>query len=160
MLRISDYLNNFKNKLKFKILYQNRFLYRNIRIRGPLSVFLEDTARIEIGGAFFNRGCSLNAHKLIRIGENCIFGENVKIYDHNHVFERMDVPISQQGFSVDEVIIGDNCWVGSNVVILKGVTIGNNVVIGANCLIYRDIPSNTIVKMGSNLMISERLDNV
>lgn len=50
-----------------------------------------------------------------------------------------------QGFSSSEISIGDNCWIASNVVILKGVNIGNNVVIGAGCVIYKDIPDHTIV---------------
>lgn len=156
LLRFSEKINTTLFKLKMKVLYQNRVIYKGLRIRGAVSFFLEDEARVEIGGAFFNRGCSLNAHKLIRIGNNCIFGENVKIYDHNHLYNRIDIPISQQGFSEGEVVIGDNCWIGSNVTILKGVTIGDNVVIGANCLIYKDVPSNAVVKLGNTLIITER----
>ena len=123
-------------------------------------MFLEDTARVEIGCAFFNRGCSLNAHKRIKIGDNCLFGENVKIYDHNHIYKRKGIPISQQGFTVADVVIGNNCWICSDVIILKGVTIGDNVVIGAKCLIYKDIPSNSVVKSSDSLKISERIDIV
>ncbi|WP_455266069.1 DapH/DapD/GlmU-related protein [Phascolarctobacterium sp.] len=49
--------------------------------------------------------------------------------------------------------IGSHCWVGSNVVILKGVTIGDNCVIGAGCVITEDIPSNSIVTMDRKLLI-------
>lgn len=155
-VKISDKINTLLYKVKLKVLYQNRVTYQGLRIRGTLSVCLEDDARVEIGGAFFNRGCSLNAHKMIRIGDDCIFGENVKIYDHNHLYNRSDVPISQQGFSIGEIVIGNNCWIGSNVTILRGVTIGDNVIIGANCLIYKDIPANTVVKLGNALIITER----
>lgn len=76
-------------------------------------------------------------------------GNYLKDYSGNlSKFDKIkDVPISQHGFSVADVIIGDNCWIGSDVIILKGVTIGDNVVIGAKCLIYKDIPSNSIVKI-------------
>lgn len=158
LLRIIEKVNSVKHKIKFKILYRNRFSYKSLTVRGSMAIFLEDGACVEIGSAFFNRGCSLNAHKRIKIGDNCLFGENVKIYDHNHIYKRKDVPISQQGFSVTDVIIGDNCWIGSDVIILKGVTIGDNVVIGAKCLIYKDIPSNSIVKSNSSLTITERID--
>ena len=158
LLRIIGKLNTIKHKIKLKILYKDRFSYKGLTIRGNFSAFIEDNASIEIGSAFFNRGCSLNAHKRIMIGDNCLFGENVKVYDHNHIYKRKDVPISQQGFTVDDVIIGDNCWIGSDVIILKGVTIGDNVVIGAKCLIYKDIPSNSIVKSNSSLTITERID--
>lgn len=159
LLRLTDYLNKARYSFLLKVLYQKRFSYGNIRIRGDFHVFLEEGARVCIGSAFFNRGCSLSAHQMIRIGNNCIFGENVKIYDHNHIYSRTDVPISKQGFTVEEVIIGDNCWIGSNVTILKGVTIGNNSVIGANCIIYKDIPDNSIVKFKSEVTIENRYDN-
>ncbi|MDN0066650.1 DapH/DapD/GlmU-related protein [Bacteroides gallinaceum] len=38
-----------------------------------------------------------------------------------------------------------HCWIGSNVVILKGVTIGNNCVIEAGCVVYKDVPDNSVV---------------
>lgn len=84
-------------------------------------------------------------------------GENVHIYDHNHVFKDKRLPIASQGFKDKAVIIGDNCWIGTGVTILGGVTIGDNVVIGANCLIYHDIPSDTVVKHKQELIIEDRL---
>ena len=42
------------------------------------------------------------------------------------------------------VHIGDNVWLGANVVVLKGVTIGNNAVIAANSVVCKDVPANTL----------------
>ena len=42
------------------------------------------------------------------------------------------------------IVIGDNVWVGGNVVILGGVTIGDNVVIGAGSVVTKDIPPNSL----------------
>lgn len=98
------------------------------------------------GHCFFNSYCSINVMKYVEIGDHCIFGENVKIYDHNHVFNIANKLISQSGYSCKEIIIGDNCWIGSNVTILAGAKIGNNCVIGANVVISKSIPNNTIIK--------------
>lgn len=84
--------------------------------------------------------------KGIKIGENCIFGENVLIYDHDHRFRERRGLIKDQGFVIKEVVLGNNIWIGSNVTILKGVNIGDNSVIGANCVIYKDVPENTLVR--------------
>mgnify|MGYP003303025663 CR=1 FL=1 len=100
---------------------------------------------------FFNNDCSLNAHKSIEIGTDCLFGENVKIYDHNHIFKDTRMRIAKQGYKVDNVVIGSNCWICSNVVILKGVKIGDNCIIGAGCIIKKDVPEGTIVKNESNI---------
>ena len=53
--------------------------------------------------------------------------------------------------------IGNNCWICTNAVILKGVEIGDNSVIGAGCVIYRDIPANSVVKSNGGITI-ESLD--
>ena len=86
------------------------------------------------------------------IGHHTLFGENVKIYDHNHVFNKKNEYVVNQGFSTGKVIIGNNCWIGSNTVILKGSRIGNNCVIGAGCVISGEIPDGTIVKRKNNLI--------
>ena len=52
---------------------------------------------------------------------------------------------------------GNNCWICTNAVILKGVEIGDNSVIGAGCVIYRDIPANSVVKSNGSITI-ESLD--
>lgn len=86
-----------------------------------------------------NNYCSINCLEKIEIGENTLFGESVKIYDHNHQYS--SEKIEHQA----PIKIGKNCWFGSNVIILKGVTIGDNVILGAGCVIHKDIPSNSIV---------------
>lgn len=40
--------------------------------------------------------------------------------------------------------VGNNVWIGGNVVVLPGVTIGDNVVIGAGSVVNKDIPSNSV----------------
>lgn len=113
-----------------------------------------ESACITIGeNVFINNYCSLNCLYRISIGDNTIIGENFKVYDHNHKHSDHLKLIKEQGFSFAEVNIGHNCWIGSNVVILKGVSIGDNTIIGANCLIYKSIPANSIVKNNSNLSI-------
>lgn len=97
----------------------------------------------------------MNAIKCISIGEGCIFGENVKIYDHNHNFADTEAKIKDQGYTVAPVHIGNRCWFGSNTVILKGTCIGNNCVIGAGCVISQDIPDDSIVTSDRQLKIEK-----
>lgn len=69
----------------------------------------------------------------------------MKIYDYNHKFNKKEIPFREQGYKDDGIIIGNNVWIGSNSIILKGVNIGDNVVIGANTVVTEDIESNCIV---------------
>ena len=118
------------------------------------------TGRIKIGKkCFFNIGCSLNCKDEITIGDYCLFGENVKMYDHNHVYHDIAKPIAGQGFTTAPIKIGNNCWIGSNVTILKGVEIGENTIIGANCLIYKSIPASSIVTLSQELTVRRRVDS-
>lgn len=94
---------------------------------------------------FFNNYCSITCFHSIIIGDDCQFGEGVKFYDHNHQYKATDKPINQQGYSTGSIKIGNNCWFGSDVIVLKNVEIGDNVVVGAGCVIHKSIPSNTVV---------------
>lgn len=123
---------------------------KNVTWRNNFSVMIDKKGYLEIGdNCFFNNGCSLNANKYIHIGEGTIFGENVKIYDHNHRFADSNLSIKDQGFSNGSVYIGKHCWIGSNVVILKGSRVGDNCVIGAGCIISGDIPGGHIVQINT-----------
>lgn len=114
-------------------------------------------ARITIGShVFFNNYCSLNASREITIGGYTIFGEGVKVYDHNHCYRDHTKPIKEQGYSVAPVHIGAHCWIASNVVILKGVSIGDRSVIGAGCVIYKDVPAGSVVICRQDLQVRQQ----
>jgi acetyltransferase-like isoleucine patch superfamily enzyme len=77
------------------------------------------------------------------IGNNCLMGYNVNIYDSNfHDLEPNLRRISTVNSA--KVIIEDNVFIGSNVTILKGCKIGINSVIGAGAVVVGDIPPNSI----------------
>ena len=64
--------------------------------------------------------------------------------------------IEHKKFNTSPIKIGNNCWLGSNVIVLKGVEIGNNCVIGAGCIIYKNIPAGSVVINNQELMIKNQ----
>lgn len=138
------------------VFYKNIKIGRGLRVRRNVTLNCNGGELIIGKGAFINSNSSINARKLIKIGDYFLAGENVHIYDHNHIFEDQSKPIAGQGFKCLPVTIGDNVWVASNVTILGGVSIGDNCVIGANCLIYKDIPNGSVVKCSQQLLIEKR----
>lgn len=142
-------------KLLFTVIYHGKVTFdKGVHWRRNFTIMLSPNAKLTIGRfCFFNNDCSINANNRIQIGEGTLFGENVKIYDHNHRFKDKMVPIKEQGYSNGEVIIGKHTWIGSNVVLLKGTNIGDNCVIGAGCVINSAIPDGTIIRTENNLII-------
>jgi acetyltransferase-like isoleucine patch superfamily enzyme len=126
------------NGKKSKIIIGNKcYIRRNSDIESHQGI-------IEIGDrVFFNKNLTLVSRKEILIGDNCIFGEDISIYDHNHSFENKQKPIRDQGFNTASVKIGCNVWVGCKTYIGSGVTIGDNVLIAAGSIVIKSIPDNS-----------------
>lgn len=139
------HLVSFIKVMWFKILWQGKFCVgENLQFRKGFTLLIMSEGRVKIGDdVFFNNYCSVCSMNNVSIGTGTIFGENVKIYDHNHIYTDTVLPIKKQGYTSAPIYIGVHCWIGSNVTILKGVKIGDNCVIGAGCVIYKDVPSNT-----------------
>jgi len=75
----------------------------------------------------------------LEIGDYCSISAGVQIYSHDTV--RWAVSGGVEKIEYGSVRIGNNCYLGPNVVISKGITIGNQCVIGANSFVNRDVPS-------------------
>jgi len=96
-----------------------------------------------------NVGISPNAFISVRgpvkIGSDCIFGPDVKLFSENHVTQRLDTPIYLQGATRKGIEIGRDCWIGAGAVILDGVHIGDQVVVAAGAVVTMDVPPRSIV---------------
>ena len=75
------------------------------------------------------------------IGKHVMMGPDVTIFVRNHMFDRTDIPMDQQGFTIEKpVVIEDDVWIGARVIILPGVHIGTGAVIGAGAVVTKDVP--------------------
>lgn len=92
-------------------------------------------------GPFGFIGCS---GKII-IGKNVMIGPRVSLFAENHNFNDIHKSIKSQGVNNKGIVIEDDCWIGSGVIILDGVRIGHGSVIGAGTLVTKNIPPNSIV---------------
>jgi acetyltransferase-like isoleucine patch superfamily enzyme len=102
--------------------------------------------RVRIGeGTFLNIGVMVAAVELVEIGSHCMLANGCFVTDGNHRFDDPRTPVPWQGFSTKgPTRIGDNVWLGANVVVTSGVTIGERCVVGANSVVTQDIPPFSI----------------
>ncbi len=79
------------------------------------------------------------------IGDDCIIGQYLSCHPENHVYDDPKKPIRLQGVTRKGIKIGRNCWIGSKVTILDGVTIGDNCVIAAGAVVTKSMPPNSVI---------------
>jgi len=92
----------------------------------------------------------------ITIGKNVMLGPKCSLFAENHVFSDTDTSIKNQGVKQKGITIEDDCWIGSNVTILDGVTIGKGSVVGAGTLVTKDVSAGSVVMDKRIKQIKER----
>ena len=119
---------------------------------GRMVMIVDNSGKLTIGShVYFNEDAMISCKGQIEIGSGCRFGPNVKIFDNNHRFDAANGVTDQH--NAGDIFIGENCWIGANVVILKDTKIGKNSVIGAGCVVSGVIPEKSIVTQGRELRI-------
>jgi galactoside O-acetyltransferase len=106
--------------------------------------FNADGGNISVGDSTaFNHDVHINGAcgRNIKIGAYCLIGPGVVMRTASHRISRLDVKIQNQGHDPLDIVIGDDCWIGANAVILGGVKIGEGAVIGAGAVVTKDVPA-------------------
>lgn len=81
---------------------------------------------------------------LITLGKNVHITDGVKFINHDGgtLLYRRQIPDLE---ITKPIVVGNDVYIGNNVIILPGVTIGNNVIIGAGAVVTKNIPDNSVV---------------
>lgn len=91
----------------------------------------------------------------IFLGKGSYIGPNVGIITANHVIGNLDK--HEEG---KDVIIGEQCWIGMNSVILPGVILGKNVVVAAGSVVNKSFEDGNVIIGGTPAKILKRLDQL
>jgi len=81
----------------------------------------------------------------VTLGDGVRVGAHSSLLGFNHTFALHDRPVYQQPISSRGITVGDDVWIGSQVVVVDGVTIGEHSVIGAGAVVTRDVPPYSVV---------------
>ena len=115
-----------------------------------------DASRIVIGNNCRINGAYIHAQESIVIGDNCVMASGINIIDSNA--HRVNCANRTKGRdNPKEIRIGNNVWIGLNVVILKGTILGNNCVVGAGSVVKGTFPDNSIIQ-GNPAVLTARIE--
>ncbi|HGM6702422.1 acyltransferase [Serratia bockelmannii] len=99
--------------------------------------------KTKLGDNFNSNGLTVIGKGNVTIGDNfhCGFGCILITENHNH--HGNAIPYDST-YIIKDVIIGDNVWLGVNVIILPGVTIGEGAIIQAGSVVTKHVPAFAI----------------
>jgi len=112
----------------------------NVTILHPERVYIGDNTEIGLR-------CILWGGKetsTLKIGKNVMIGPSVKLIAFDHGMKISDIPMIDQTSNDKDIVIGDDVWIGANVVVTAGCKIGNGAVVAAGSIVTKDIPENVI----------------
>ena len=89
-------------------------------------------------------GCYIGCSGGITIGSDVMFGPGVMLFAEDHVFDSIDQTIKSQGVRWAPIVIEDDCWLASRVIVTSGVHIGRGSVVGAGSVVTHDIPAYSV----------------
>lgn len=91
---------------------------------------------------FMNYDCIMIDGGYIRIGKHTLIGPHCQFYTPQHPMDYVERREEKE--TAYPITIGEDCWLGGNVVVCPGVTIGNRCIIAAGSVVTKDIPDDSL----------------
>lgn len=150
------------NQLKNSDTQKRNELIRKIIKSTGINIYIEPSFwcdygyNIEVGENFYaNHNLTILDCAKVTFGNNVFIGPNCSFYTAGHP---LDAQQRNEGLEYARPItIGDNVWLGGNVVVLPGVSVGNNAVIGAGSVVTKDIPDQ-VVAVGNPCRVIKNIE--
>lgn len=131
---------------------------KNFKLETDAKIRVIDGGTLEIGeNCFINCGSYITVMGSTKIGNNCMFGPNVMVFDHDHDY-KTEGGITAGKTTIGEIEIGNNVWIGAGSIILRGAKIEDNCVIAAGTVVKGLVPHDCMCyqKRESNIISIRR----
>lgn len=123
----------------------------------PTTILIDkENAECSIGENSRVNGCYIHIHaqKKIIIGKNTVIASGTNIIDSNgHKTLSNNRTIGRD--TAEEILIGNNVWIGLNSVILKGTIIGDNSIVAAGSVVKGVFPENSLIQGNPAKLVKE-----
>ncbi|MDP5230066.1 MAG: acyltransferase [Cellulophaga sp.] len=134
------------------------YISKDVKLRKANIIIRGSNCHVEIGkGTTFGgvRIINVGVDNKINIGENCLFSDHIEIWasDTHSIYNEYNEKINKE----KPIKIGDNVWVGSHVIVLKGTEINDGAIIGMGTIVSKNIPKSTISVGVPNRVINENV---
>ena len=147
--------NGYSNKI---CLGKRVSLDKGVYIKGE-NVNPSRHTQIDIGErTYIGPYACISGSGYVEIGKDCLISSHSVIYANNHNFGDPMRKIREQGTTRKGIVVEDDCWLGSGVKVLDGITIGQGSVIGAGAVVTKDIPSYSVAVGVPAKVVSNRLE--
>lgn len=104
---------------------------------------VEPDALVVIGPGSYVNGVEIVAARRVQTGRSCWLGQCTILDTDFHPLEA-DARVRGEPGKVADVVLGDRVWLGTKVLVLKGVEIGDEAVVGAGAVVRRSVPARTL----------------
>ncbi len=144
---------NLGGRVPFPVIFQNFIFQRIFRVNSKVPFPVNFSSRVigydkiiltkdsnTICSFSLSTGCYIQALNGLEIGDNFLFAPGIRIISVNHILN--DEFIDE---ATPSIKIGNNVWLGANVIILPGVSLGNNVIVGAGSVVTKSFPENVVI---------------
>lgn len=115
------------------------------------NIHIHKGGMLTLTGGYMSENASIVCEENIRIGRGCAIAPGVVIRDCDS-HEVIGSPTSKP------IIIGEHVWIGTDAIILKGVTIGDGAVIGAGSVVTKDIPPRCVAVGNPAKIVKSNID--
>ncbi len=132
VLPFGDYFVDRCEKARFLGFGEGTSVYDNVVVLGDVKVGKN---------TWIGPNVILDGSGSLEIGSNCSISAGVQIYSHDSI--RWAISGGTEDYEYNSTVIEDNCYIGPNVIIRKGVRIGKGSIVGANSYVDKDVPGNS-----------------
>jgi acetyltransferase-like isoleucine patch superfamily enzyme len=117
---------------------------KNVFVNSFCFIFARSGGRLAVGeNVLMSPYSSIDASGGVTIGADTLIGPGARIVSANHG-TAAGLPYREQESVSKPITIGRNVWLGSNVVIMPGVTVGDDAIVGAGAVVTKDVPAASL----------------